>query len=1239
MSRTQKPEKTQQKQKRPTKHSFNIKYLVIPSSADFDVNDDIGGKRQQEIRGIARGASIPRTCDQFLFQGYRAEKIGKRAIKSDFENSAFVMSLLDQLGASFTFSKTKGDRQGGVDRITHPIISSKSQDRNSPPGYKVDLVGALTGDGYHTGFTFKDNKLDGSSTLSVAGRGPGLFQRRVDSILSRINGAKDTDKLKEILKSYQEDSVLGYLTRDSAEIVDNTKYTLSYQKYMLSQSLMILKAQAAEIVSTLSIKASYRAALDIYGRVDAEIEECYRICSEIEDSFKIQVVPTLSRVNQVELSQVTRLDDVNKPLSVAEKSPAMEPFESKILTDYQLSEILKRVISASVVTELESGLKQILGQGFKISNRVSAIDGNYYSSDLKALLNHLKDENPTQAEAIERLRNELGSKLDDHILSSDQASLMRQFEETLLDIKEQQFKAKAFATLATGAGKSFLAGIAKGYRETIIKSWEIQKRGAINRDDSRAFTAEELETIRFVNRVKTDSSYAKKLALQKDIAASGTDEKKPTKQQIEDGFKIDIINLANQGELDKVLEELDPNSVKPLKGRVFFVDERLYHKGEKTYTKVGEISRLGGKVILFGANENKALLHQRVSRLRRKQANLENQLREMFTSISEEVSVVEGFENQFAEATPRRESVVNATSQQKANKSKSTPKIEALAEEISQENVIEEEISYEDKKKEVEEEYASLNAQIEGIKGLWKKVEDLGSQENKNSVKRVCEAHYLWFVLNSQGSGDGMKSYFAKNFSVIQEVEEKLQELKKNKNTGGRTDTAIRKDILSEIFRTEKSNFSDMSYSPLSVLTTDIKGINQALTTFGLKVPLSTFSLVKNNQYATVTNNIAILSATEVKEVIRGKYNLLSERRQDLAAKKRALDLYFARKTKIADAVDGLKKIDLREDNIARNKIGLGAEKSVLTISTGLKGRVEGKSISDIVPIKTESEAAKRTQHILPGLKILEGITIAANNTASGLSEEQTQLIANLKTAILNRNGYLLANFVTQDKQHACVVIDERGEAKYYTDQDPNFLNLLDTISANGSEVTMLYAGDLEYVVGGDYGPLSKLMVSRGDKQYIYITREEDIDINNFEQFIGRNRSSDNVDIEIVIDQDLANRLNIKTKEDLINLLYLFHNYVNAKKRKPLFTTLLSYYTKSQIDTTLLSYYTKSQIDTNIYTKTQSDTNYYSKSATDTLLNAKANITYVDTQDALKLNLSGGTMTGSYTSQHYTLMQ
>jgi hypothetical protein len=81
--------------------------------------------------------------------------------------------------------------------------------------------------------------------------------------------------------------------------------------------------------------------------------------------------------------------------------------------------------------------------------------------------------------------------------------------------------------------------------------------------------------------------------------------------------------------------------------------------------------------------------------------------------------------------------------------------------------------------------------------------------------------------------------------------------------------------------------------------------------------------------------------------------------------------------------------------------------------------------------------------------------------------------------------------------------------------------------------------------------------------------------------------------------------------------------------------TFTSYYTKSYIDSLIALYYTKTQIDASLglyYTKTQIDTNNYTKTATDTLLALKSNISYVNTQDALKLNLSGGILTGSLSS-------
>jgi hypothetical protein len=110
-------------------------------------------------------------------------------------------------------------------------------------------------------------------------------------------------------------------------------------------------------------------------------------------------------------------------------------------------------------------------------------------------------------------------------------------------------------------------------------------------------------------------------------------------------------------------------------------------------------------------------------------------------------------------------------------------------------------------------------------------------------------------------------------------------------------------------------------------------------------------------------------------------------------------------------------------------------------------------------------------------------------------------------------------------------------------------------------------------------------------------------------------------------------------------------------------TLISSYYTKTQIDTTLTSYYNKTSTDTllnakanlsgaiftgvvsmgankitstyvpinneDLINKLYLTNNYYTSSATDTLLNAKATITYVNTQNALKISKAGDTMSGN----------
>jgi len=68
----------------------------------------------------------------------------------------------------------------------------------------------------------------------------------------------------------------------------------------------------------------------------------------------------------------------------------------------------------------------------------------------------------------------------------------------------------------------------------------------------------------------------------------------------------------------------------------------------------------------------------------------------------------------------------------------------------------------------------------------------------------------------------------------------------------------------------------------------------------------------------------------------------------------------------------------------------------------------------------------------------------------------------------------------------------------------------------------MIYAGEkLEFVVGGDYGPLS--ILGEGDRQNIFIKREEDLNIDLFKQMFGRDRGGvENISRKVTLIGEVA---------------------------------------------------------------------------------------------------------------------
>lgn len=164
--------------------------------------------------------------------------------------------------------------------------------------------------------------------------------------------------------------------------------------------------------------------------------------------------------------------------------------------------------------------------------------------------------------------------------------------------------------------------------------------------------------------------------------------------------------------------------------------------------------------------------------------------------------------------------------------------------------------------------------------------------------------------------------------------------------------------------------------------------------------------------------------------------------------------------------------------------------------------------------------ATRRSQNIFPGLKI----DVPENTSERAALERKMR-------EVLTRcdSDLVILNFI-KNGEHRCLAVRIHG-------------GLLEEISAadintgdyKKEKAVMIYAGDPEFVVGGDYGSLSVLNQDT-DEQNIYISREEDVNIDLFKQIFGRDRNLKNKSLKrnIFVDRGLG----ITGQKDLADKAY-----------------------------------------------------------------------------------------------------
>jgi hypothetical protein len=166
--------------------------------------------------------------------------------------------------------------------------------------------------------------------------------------------------------------------------------------------------------------------------------------------------------------------------------------------------------------------------------------------------------------------------------------------------------------------------------------------------------------------------------------------------------------------------------------------------------------------------------------------------------------------------------------------------------------------------------------------------------------------------------------------------------------------------------------------------------------------------------------------------------------------------------------------------------------------------------------LAAENSSSNKSQNIFPGLSL-------------GEEEIKKGLKAILEQT---KKDVAVANFV-EDGKHKIILAKKNAEGLIehaVIANDGNKDAEIAELTKGTTSSVMIYAGEkLEFVVGGDYGPLS--ILAEGDRQNIFIQREKDLNIDLFKQMFGRDRGGvENISRKVALIGEVAK---VKTAEGL----------------------------------------------------------------------------------------------------------
>ncbi len=803
----------------------------------------------------------------------------------------------------------------------------------------------------------------------------------------------------------------------------------------------------------------------------------------------------VTRINEIEKRQFLGLKNNN--LSLAEASPAIQKFETKILLPDQLDKILRREISQDVYDKVHSEIGKMAGDFLKPgtaeenNKKNNKIYSNEFRKTLQSYLTKIEKESKEanlpqdKLEKLNKAKNFINDVIvgkypemdvSDYLLSADQVIVLEQFESMLLNVaSKNESHAKTFATLGTGAGKTFLSKVIKGYQEVIterekkleelklcivdynqkfegLKGYfrnyvELQEDARTNVDamlrDSDVITAFN-QCFPSVARDKEGNDVAFRIFCQFYKGKSDKESKQSEKSweainKFNEAYKklIEFDELDKEQKINKAKTDLQRkiyngdrfdvqiidlhknlpnlNGKQEFNGEVFILDERIYrtekdNKAEDSYEIVNSICSKGGKVVLFGAHENKVLLERRIANLCAKhkgsKENLDNfekasvALNEFLSFLSDNQGVWQGDED-------------IQGCQQKA--------IESLKDNNSGKFY----------------DYAFLQRE----KGYFERlVKGFGDKKTKIASLRT------------------------ENKNKINETRFKIEANKQTKNLS----TAQKKTLEASIDELMQRNSSLEKNEKF----------------------LSNFQNFYKQELSFFANHSAKFDTEEEidAEILR----------------------HENRENKISGAKEALDKINFREKAVKKT-IKSEGDSELVSFSS-----ISGDSLN-----KWEEMLKAAHSNNEQGKKISAGkFQFIFPNKADKYGNSND---GNANNAY-NRYKEIYRNISKYYENPVMLFFDEAGNRKKIFSESETVEDFKNEESFGNRPIVMIYEGRYENVVGGDFGGYSHLVKNDGDRQVIFLGDETELDDRKHEQFLGRNRSffQDNpVKAEIFLKKDI----------------------------------------------------------------------------------------------------------------------